>query len=81
MGGCHMGITAENIASRFNVSREDQDAYAAESQRRADAAIRSGLFRDEIVAVEIPQKKGDPDHVRHRRVSARRNDRGKARRH
>ncbi len=60
MGGCHMGITAENIASRFNVSREDQDAYAAESQRRADAAIRSGLFRDEIVAVEIPQTKGDP---------------------
>ena len=49
MGGCHMGITAENIASRFNVSREDQDAYAAESQRRADAAIRSGLFREEIV--------------------------------
>jgi acetyl-CoA C-acetyltransferase len=60
MGGCHMGITAENIASRFNVSREDQDAYAAESQRRADAAIRSGLFREEIVAVEIPQRKGDP---------------------
>jgi acetyl-CoA C-acetyltransferase len=60
MGGCHMGITAENIASRFNVSREDQDAYAAESQRRADAAIKGGLFRDEIVAVEIPQKKGDP---------------------
>ena len=60
MGGCHMGITAENIASRFHVSREDQDAYAAESQRRADAAIRSGLFREEIVAVEIPQRKGDP---------------------
>jgi len=60
MGGCHMGITAENIASRFNVSREDQDAYAAESQRRADAAIRSGLFREEIVAVAIPQRKGDP---------------------
>lgn len=60
MGGCHMGITAENIASRFHVSREDQDAYAAESQRRADAAIRSGLFREEIVAVDIPQRKGDP---------------------
>ena len=60
MGGCHMGITAENIASRFKVSREDQDAYAAESQRRADAAITSGLFREEIVAVEIPQKKGAP---------------------
>jgi acetyl-CoA C-acetyltransferase len=60
MGGCHMGVTAENIAARFNVSRQDQDAYAAESQRRADAAIKSGLFREEIVAVEIPQKKGDP---------------------
>jgi acetyl-CoA C-acetyltransferase len=60
MAGCHMGITAENIACRFGVSREDQDACAAESQRRADAAIKSGLFRDEIVPVEIPQKKGDP---------------------
>ena len=60
MGGCHMGITAENIADRFKVSRADQDAFAAESQRRADVAIKGGLFRDEIVAVEIPQKKGDP---------------------
>jgi acetyl-CoA C-acetyltransferase len=60
MGGCHMGITAENIASRFNVSREEQDAYAAESQRRAESAIKAGLFRDEIVPVLIPQKKGDP---------------------
>jgi acetyl-CoA C-acetyltransferase len=58
--GCHMGITAEEIVTRFNVSREDQDAFAAESQRRAEAAIRNGWFRDEIVAVEIPQKKGDP---------------------
>jgi len=60
MGGCHMGITAENIASRFNVSRQEQDAYAAESQRRAEAAIKAGRFKDEIVAVSIPQKKGDP---------------------
>ena len=60
MGGYHMGITAENIASRFNVSREEQDGYAAESQRRAESAIKAGLFRDEIVAVHIPQKKGDP---------------------
>jgi acetyl-CoA C-acetyltransferase len=60
MGGCHMGITAENIASRFNVSREEQDAYAAESQRRAESAIKAGLFKDEIVPVPIPQKKGDP---------------------
>src|SRR4029453_1236810 len=60
MGGCHMGITAENIASRFNVSREEQDAYAAESQGRAESAIKAGLFKDEIVPVQIPQKKGDP---------------------
>jgi acetyl-CoA C-acetyltransferase len=58
--GCHMGITAENIVSRYNVSRADQDAFAAESQRRAEAAIRNGWFKDEIVPVEIPQKKGDP---------------------
>ena len=60
MGGCHMGITAENIASRFNVSRDEQDAYAAESQRRAEAAVKGGLFKEEIVPVQIPQKKGDP---------------------
>ncbi len=60
MGGCHMGITAENIASRFNVSRDEQDAYAAESQRRAEAAVKAGLFKEEIVPVQLPQKKGDP---------------------
>ena len=60
MGGCHMGITAENIASRFNVSRQEQDAYAAESQRRAESAIKTGLFKNEIVPVQIPQRKGDP---------------------
>jgi len=60
MGGCHMGITAENIATRFNVSREEQDAYAAESQRRAEAANTTGLFKEEIVPVSIPQRKGDP---------------------
>ena len=60
MGGCHMGITAENIAARFKVCREEQDAYAAESQRRAEHAVKGGLFKDEIVAVQVPQKKGDP---------------------
>jgi acetyl-CoA C-acetyltransferase len=58
MGGCHMGITAEEIVTRYNVSREDQDAFAAESQRRAERAIAEGLFKDEIVPVEILQKKG-----------------------
>ena len=60
MGGCHMGMTAEEIVSRFNISRADQDAFAAESQRRAEQAITQGLFRDEIVPVEIVQKKGPP---------------------
>jgi acetyl-CoA C-acetyltransferase len=56
--GCHMGMTAEEIVTRFNISREDQDSFAAESQRRAEMAIKNGLFKEEIVAVEIPQKKG-----------------------
>ena len=60
MGGCHMGITAENIATTFNVSRDEQDAYAAESQRRAEAAIKAGAFKEEIVPVQIPQRKGEP---------------------
>ena len=60
IGGCHMGMTAEEIVSRYGVGREDQDAFAAESQRRAEQAISQGLFRDEIVSVEIPQKKGAP---------------------
>ena len=61
--GCHMGSTAEEIVQRFRVSREDQDAFAAESQRRAEQAIKRGVFDDEIVAVEIPQRKGAPIRV------------------
>lgn len=57
---CHMGITAENIASEMNITREAQDAFSAESQRRAEAAIAAGRFDDEIVAVPVPQKKGEP---------------------
>jgi acetyl-CoA C-acetyltransferase len=60
IAACHMGITAEEVANRFGVSRADQDAFAAESQRRAAAAIESGAFADEIVPVDIPQRKGDP---------------------
>ena len=58
--GCHMGITAEEVVQRFNVSRVDQDAFSAESQRRAIEAIAKGLFNDEIVQVAVPQRKGDP---------------------
>jgi acetyl-CoA C-acetyltransferase len=58
--GCHMGITAEEVATRYSVNRADQDAFAAESQRRAVAATREGRFKDEIVPVSIPQRKGEP---------------------
>ena len=60
---CHMGMTAEEIVSRFHISRDDQDAFAAESQRRAAEAISGGLFTEEIAPVEILQKKGDPIRV------------------
>lgn len=56
--GYHMGNTAENVAERFGVSREDQDTFAVASQQKAEAAIKSGRFKDEIVPVEIPQRKG-----------------------
>jgi acetyl-CoA C-acetyltransferase len=57
---CHMGMAGEHVAERFHVSREEQDAYAADSHRKAAEATRQGWFRDEIVPVEIPQKKGAP---------------------
>ncbi|KJR45930.1 3-ketoacyl-CoA thiolase [Desulfosporosinus sp. I2] len=56
----HMGITAENIAEQFGISREQQDQYAVVSQNRTEAAIKSGKFVEEIVPVSIPQRKGDP---------------------
>jgi len=55
---CHMGVTAENVASEYHVSREDQDALAAESHRRAAAAQAAGYFKEQILPVEIPGKKG-----------------------
>jgi acetyl-CoA C-acetyltransferase len=55
---CHMGMTAEEVANRYHVSRADQDAFAAESQARAERAVNSGAFEKEIVAVEVPQKRG-----------------------
>jgi acetyl-CoA C-acetyltransferase len=61
--GCHMGMTAEEVARRYAVTREEQDAFAAESQRRAEVAVRSGVFDREIVAVDVPQRKGPPLRV------------------
>lgn len=59
-GGYHMGITAENIAERWKISREDQDAFALASQLKCEKAQNSGRFTDEIVPVMIPQRKGEP---------------------
>ena len=56
----HMGISNELCSEKYNVSREDQDAFAAESYRRAVASIGSGRFDDEIVSLTIPRRKGDP---------------------
>ncbi|MDM7456482.1 MAG: acetyl-CoA C-acetyltransferase [Tepidimonas sp.] len=71
----HMGITAENVAKAHGITREMQDAFALESQRRAAAAQDAGKFKDEIVPVTIPQRKGDPvvfdtDEYLNRKTSA-----------
>ena len=58
--GYHMGITAENVAEQWGLTREELDEFSVISQNRAEAAIKEGKFKDEIVAVEIPQRKGDP---------------------
>ncbi len=56
----HMGVTAENIAEQWGISREEQDRFAVESQNKAEAAQKSGKFAEEIVPVVIPQRKGEP---------------------
>ncbi|MDO5516620.1 MAG: acetyl-CoA C-acetyltransferase [Clostridium sp.] len=56
----HMGVTAENIAKEWGITREDQDKFSAASQQKAERAIKEGRFKDEIVPVVIPQRKGDP---------------------
>jgi len=58
--GYHMGVTAENIVEKYGISREDQDKLGFESHQRARAAIASGAFKDQIVPISIPQRKGDP---------------------
>jgi len=62
---CHMGMTAEHVAEKYGVSREAQDAYAAASQKKAAEAAAAGFFRDEIVPLEIPQKKGPALRIDH----------------
>ncbi|WP_322080615.1 thiolase family protein, partial [Paraburkholderia bannensis] len=56
----HMGVTAENVAKEYGITREEQDAFAALSQNKAEAAQKEGRFDKEIVPVEIPQRKGEP---------------------
>lgn len=56
----HMGITAENLAEKYSIGREEQDAFAAASQQKAQAAIEAGRFKDEITPIGIPQRKGEP---------------------
>jgi len=58
--GYHMGVTAENVAREYNITRREQDEFAAASQNKAEAAIKAGRFRDEITPIPIPQKKGEP---------------------
>src|ERR1700755_2333239 len=54
----HMGVTAENVAEQFGITREDQDAFAAASQQKAERALDAGVFRDEIVPIEVPHGRG-----------------------
>jgi len=56
----HMGVTAENVAKEYGITREEQDKFAALSQNKAEAAQKAGRFDDEIVSIEIPQRKGEP---------------------
>ena len=71
--GYHMGNTAENVAQKWQITREQQDAFAAQSQSRTEAAQKAGKFKDEIVAVKIATRKGDVDR-RYRRISQARHD-------
>ncbi len=58
--GYHMGITAENLAEKYGITRQEQDEFALKSQQKAEAAIKAGKFKEEIVPVPVPQKKGEP---------------------
>lgn len=57
---CHMGITAEKIAETYGITRKEQDEFAVKSQNKAEKAVKEGKFKEEIVEIFIPQKKGDP---------------------
>ena len=68
--GYHMGITAENVAEKWQISRDQQDTFAATSQMRAEKAQKENVFKDEIISVTVPSRKGDiiigeDEHPRH----------------
>ncbi len=56
----HMGVTAENIAKKYSLSRDDQDAFAANSQQKTESAQQNNVFADELISIDIPQRRGDP---------------------
>ena len=58
MNDIHMGVTAENLADKYGITREEQDEFAAASQQKAEQAVASGLFKEEIVPIEVPDRKG-----------------------
>ena len=60
MSDCHMGVTAENVAARYEITREEMDQFAAHSQAKAARAWETGAFQEEVVPVSVPQSKGDP---------------------
>ena len=72
----HMGVTAENLADQYEISREEQDAFAAASQQKAERAVEDGTFDEEIVPVEIKERKGTPRRRQGRAPAGRRHGRG-----
>ena len=75
----HMGNTGEVVAEKHQITRETQDDFAYNSHRKAHEAQQKGYFKDEIIPIEIPQKKGRPDRARLRRTGPPRHDRRSAR--
>ncbi|MBI4497236.1 MAG: acetyl-CoA C-acetyltransferase [Chloroflexi bacterium] len=63
MADCHMGMTAENVASQWEISRQEMDEFSARSQANAGAALQNGVFKDEIIPVTVPQPRGEPKVV------------------
>ncbi len=64
----HMGVTAENVAKKYDITRDEQDEFALASQHKAEAAQKAGKFKDEIMPVDDPAEEGRPDRLRHRRI-------------